>query len=312
MQWGQIKTLLILSFLILDIYLLVQFLEKQQQADLGVLEQNETTIEDKLKSENIKISKLPTKEYKETFISVAPKVLMVNELELLKKLPNQTNEVIQNKFIVTKYKKPITLPKEKSREKMNLLLENMVVNPEEYTFWEWDKEVNVLIYFQNKLDRPIYYNQNGLVLLFLDTNNEVVYSTQTSLGNYEQNEEKSNLINPMRAIEMLYESDKLVSDDVINSVEIGFHTRVPLDSGIQVFAPTWKIKVNDNKDYFVNAIEEFVFLSEHQLFLKEALLNTFEKVSLIKEDKLNKSDFLRDLSEKIELIERSEEDELTI
>ena len=35
MQWGQIKTLLILSFLILDVYLFVQFLEKKEQADLS-------------------------------------------------------------------------------------------------------------------------------------------------------------------------------------------------------------------------------------------------------------------------------------
>ena len=35
MQWGQIKVLFILSFLVLDIFLLNQFMEKQQASELG-------------------------------------------------------------------------------------------------------------------------------------------------------------------------------------------------------------------------------------------------------------------------------------
>lgn len=306
MQWGQIKTLLILSFLVLDIYLLVQFTGKQEQADLSVLEHTESTIEDQLAIENIKIPNLSNKKYKETFISVEPKLIINGELKSLKKLEKQDSEVIQNKLIVSKVKDSITVPKQSSRETMDNLLDGLTLFPEDYSFWEWNEDMNVLIYFQQKLDRPIYYNQNGLLLLFLNDKNEITYYTQTVLGEPKQNKDTGNLIPSMRAIETLYESDKLVSDDEVTSVEMGFHTRVPLDSGVQVFAPTWKVEVNEKANYFVNAIEEFIFSSEHQMFLKEALASIQEKAELIKDEKVNKKEFLKELKEKIDIIERSE------
>ena len=264
LQWGQIKTLLILSFLVLDIYLLVQFTEKQAQADLSVLEYTESTIEDQLKTENITIPKLSNKEYKETFISVEPKLIINEELKDLKNLEDQDSEVIQNKLIISKINKPLNVSKGSSKETMNNLLANLTLYPEDYLFWEWNEDTNVLVYFQQKLYRPIYYNQNGLLLLFLNDKNEVT------------------------------------------SVKMGFHTRVPLDSGVQVFAPTWNVEVNGESHYFVNAIEEFIFSSEHQIFLKEALINVQEKAELIKEEKLERKTFINELQEKINIIERSE------
>src|SRR5699024_5024482 len=157
----------LLSFLVLDIYLLVQFTEKQEQADLSVLEHTESTIEDQLEAENIKIPNLSTKQYKETFISVEPKLITNGELKKLEELKNQDSEVIQSKLIISKLDKPVKVPEKASKDTMNNLLEDLTLFPEEYSFWEQNEAGNILIYFQQKLDRPIYYNQNALLLLFL-------------------------------------------------------------------------------------------------------------------------------------------------
>lgn len=306
MQWGQIKTLLILSFLILDIYLLIQFTEKQQQADLSVLEHSESTIEEQLKDENIKVPALSNKEYKETFISVEPRLMLKEELEELSNLENQNNEVIQNKLIVSKLINPVSVPKEPSKAKMEDFIEDLTLFSDEYSFWEWDEKANIVVYFQNKLDRPIYYNQNGLLLLYLNDENEVAYYTQTVLGAHEKSNDNRKLITPIRAIETLYEAETFNSNDEINSVEIGFHTRVPLDSGVQVFAPTWNIEVNGQSHYFVNAIEEFIFSSQHQEFLKDTLINIEAKASLIKKEEIKKEEFIQELGRKNDFIERSE------
>ncbi len=305
MQWGQIKTLLILSFLVLDIYLLVQFTEKQEQADLSVLEHTESTIEDQLEGENIKVPNLSNKKYKETFISVEPKLIINGDFKSLEDLDNQDSEVIQSKLITSRIDDPIKVPEKSSKETMDNLLNDLTLFPEEYSFWEWNENVNVLVYFQQKLDRPIYYNQNGLLLLFLNDKNEITYYTQTVLGEHEQNKDTRDLIPSMRAIETLYDSDKFNSNDEITSVEMGFHTRVPLDSGVQVFAPTWKVEVNDKSRYFVNAIEEVIFASEHGKFLKEALMSIKEKAELITEKKVKKKEFLKELDKKIDMIEGS-------
>src|SRR5699024_9785030 len=119
-------------------------------------------------------------------------------------------------------------------------------------------------------------------------------------------------ITSMRAIETLYDSDKLESNDEITSVEMGFHTRVPLDSGVQVFAPTWEVEVNDESRYFVNAIEEVIFASEHEKFFKETLMNIKEtrknikeKVGLIENKKIYQEKLLEILDKKISLIDGS-------
>src|SRR5690625_8002227 len=89
---------------------------------------------------------------------------------------------------------------------------------------------------------------------------------------------------------------------------MGFHTRVPLDSGVQVFAPTWEVEVNDESRYFVNAIEEVIFASEHEKFFKETLMNIKEKVGLIENKKIDQEKLLEILDKKISLIDgRSEE-----
>lgn len=305
MQWDQIKTLLILSFLILNIYLLVQFTEKQEQADLSVLEHTESTIEDQLEAENIKIPNLSNKKYNETFISVAPKLIVNDELKKLKELKNQDNEVIQNRLIVSKIDEPIKVSERSNQENLNNLLDELVLFPDSYSLWEWNEQANMIVYFQEKIDRPIYYNQSGLVLFYLNEQNEITHYTQTVLGEDEENEDSRDLITSMRAIETLYDSDKLESNDEITSVEMGFHTRVPLDSGVQVFAPTWEVEVNEESRYFVNAIEEVVFASEHEKFFKETLMNIKEKVGLIENKKIDQEKLLEILDKKISLIDGS-------
>lgn len=305
MQWDQIKTLLILSFLILNIYLLVQFTEKQEQADLSVLEHTESTIEDQLEAENIKIPNLSNKKYNETFISVAPKLIVNDELKKLKELKNQDNEVIQNRLIVSKIDEPIKVSERSNQENLNNLLDELVLFPDSYSLWEWNEQANMIVYFQEKIDRPIYYNQSGLVLFYLNEQNEITHYTQTVLGEDEENEDSRDLITSMRAIETLYDSDKLESNDEITSVEMGFHTRVPLDSGVQVFAPTWEVEVNDESRYFVNAIEEVIFASEHEKFFKETLMNIKEKVGLIENKKIDQEKLLEILDKKISLIDGS-------
>src|SRR5690625_4888775 len=98
MNWEQIKTLLILSFLILNIYLFVQFLDKKEQAEIGVLEEHQSTIEDQLKAESITLPELPEEEYEETFISVKQELFQKDEIITLSK-----NTIAQKRFLINEY-----------------------------------------------------------------------------------------------------------------------------------------------------------------------------------------------------------------
>src|SRR5690625_7702747 len=98
------------------------------------------------------------------------------------------------------------------------------------------------------------------------------FYTQTMLGEEDARQDKSSLIKPIKAIELLYNANELRTGEEITKVDIGFHTRAPRPSGVQVFVPAWTVTVNDERDYFVNAIEGWVFYNYEVDFIDTVLI----------------------------------------
>lgn len=279
MQWGQIKTIFILTFLVLDVFLFIQFYERQKQADIPFLESRDSPIEDKLANDNIKIpEELPTAQEKEPFISVSQKMFTEEDLNQVAKKADLDIRVINQTFILSKLHEPLKLSDEASEEEILNAVTPMMLYPDQYEYWDWNKDLNILVFFQKKQERPIYFNQSGLVLFFLNDENEIVFFTQTMLGDERSRQDKKSLIQPMIAIETLYNTNELRFGEEITKVEIGFHSRVPLADGVQVFVPAWKITVNDERNYFVNAIEGFVFSSHENEFLEDIMTHDLERI----------------------------------
>lgn len=279
MHWGQIKSLLIVSFLVLDVYLLIQVLDKNDESDISVIEYQESSIEEQLLAESIKIPTLSDDEHEETYITVEPATFTDEDLQKAIQLKKQEPFLITENLLVSTMDEQVKVPESVNEFITDELLGTIIPNAEEYSFWKWDEQYNVLVYFQNKEERPIYYNQNGLVLLFVDEDDEVLYYTQTKLGETETLAEHKALIKPMNAIEVLYNANRLKTEDEVVSVNIGFHTRVPSESGIQVFAPVWKVTVNEEDDYFINAIEGLTISTKEDDFVEETIKYTLEKIN---------------------------------
>ncbi|HLR68751.1 two-component system regulatory protein YycI [Virgibacillus alimentarius] len=312
MQWSQIKTLFILCFLVLDVYLLFQFFDKQSQSNIGVLERQDSPIEEQLESEDIKINSLPEKVSDESFLSVKPKSFSTDDLKKVEGFKNQEPLSVDKNFIISEFEDPVPISPGDSEEKIEETVKKSIIYPKEYTFWDWNKDLNVLFFFQEKKERPIYFNQNGMVLVFLNDDNEMIYYTQTMLGDAEPRAEKKTLIKPIKAIETLYKANTLNAGDEITKVNIGFHTRVPLANGVQVFVPTWKVTVNEEKNYFVNAIEGFVFSSDENSFISDVLTEYVKGIRQLKGDQKVKGSILNQLEKKLEIIHRGEEDDVSV
>lgn len=279
MQWGQIKTIFILTFLVLNIFLFTQFLEKQKQDDIGILEQQDSPIEDKLANENITIpEELPEVQEKEPFISVAQKVFTEEDLNSIENGAQQETEIVNQTFVISKLNDPIKVPENATDQTIEELVENIIMSPEQYNFWDWNEDLNVLVFFQEKSERPIYFNQSGLVLLFLNDQDEISFFTQTMLGEEESRQDKRSLIDPMKAIETLFNANELRFGEEVTKVDIGLHSRVPLADGVQVFVPAWKVTVNNERNYFVNAIEGFVFSSNENKFIEDIIVHDLDRI----------------------------------
>lgn len=305
MQWSQIKTVFILGFLILNVYLLIQFLEKQDQEDLSLLDREESTIEEKLNHENITIKpNLSDEEEREPYLSFRQNNFNEDDISQLASFSNQRAAVINKNFIFSIFEKPVKIP-DGDLELIDGFVKNSIIYPDEYELWHWNKELNVLIFFQEENDRPIYFNQSGILLAFLNDDNELVYYTQTLLGESESRQDTMKLFKPLEAIEALYNANELRARDEITMVDIGFHTRVPSTDGVQVFVPAWKVTVNDERNYFVNAIEGFIFSSNEFNFLKESIEFNINRVQTMEEGDFKK-EALQLLNDELEAINRSE------
>ncbi|WP_174615192.1 two-component system regulatory protein YycI [Virgibacillus ihumii] len=307
MQWKQIKVLFILCFLVLDIYLLVMFFQKQQDAeDLGIAESLTSTVED-LEDENIKIeADLPQQQLEESFISVKQKNFTKEDEKVLDDKTNLEAVRIKDNLMIGRFEEPVSLQENGSDDVIAEQVKSFILSPESYTFWDWNKELNVLVFFQQKNDRPIYFNQSGIVLVFLNDENEMIFFTQTMLGEPQSPGDTNSLIKPKQAINVLFTNNMLVSGDVVTDVSIGFYTRYPLDSGVKVFAPTWAITVNEEENFYVTAIENRVFSSDEQQFLENAARSIFNKVRTTGEETELKEFVLNHINQKLTEVNRSE------
>src|SRR5699024_5752535 len=123
MQWSQIKTLFILCFLILDVYLIIQFFDKQEKNDLDVMEEQAASIEQQLKLEDIKLHELPNERMEQSYISVKQKDLSNLDLQEIPGSDNQRMVVAKNKLLVSKFEDPI--PVKKSDDVKEVVKENV-------------------------------------------------------------------------------------------------------------------------------------------------------------------------------------------
>ncbi|GGJ89771.1 hypothetical protein GCM10007063_10540 [Lentibacillus kapialis] len=299
MQWKQIKTLFILCFLILDVYLLLTFLNKQSEAEFALPDTSNSSFEEQLKSEDISISAdLPSGDFSASYLSLYSKKFTDEELTFFDDKENQQAEAIDEKLILSRFDNPVSIPEDADDNLIKEVVKNSILLSNNYRFGGWNKEMNVLVFFQQKNGYPIYYNQKGIVLVYLNDDNEMIFYTQTMLGNESPLEEKA-LVEPITAIQALFDGNRLENGDEITNVSMGLHTRIPLESGEQVFSPAWRITVNDEESFHVNAIENLIVSSNEQTFLLGAISSTIEKVQKLNKDNDMKGFVLSHLNEKL-------------
>ena len=311
MQWSQIKTLFILCFLVLNVYLTVQFINKQDEADIGELDNQEAPFKDRLESEKISIGDIETDIVEASYLKASQKTFTKKEKRELSSLKNQHATVINHNFILSQFDDPIPISDQMKKEDLYQALASYTLFPDDYVYWGWNQEKNVLVFFQQENDRPVYFNQHGLLLVYLNEDNEMVFYTQTMLDDPEPQGDKKTLNEPIQAVETLYKRNHLYPEDDVKSVEMGYYTRI-LSEGVQVFAPTWKVSVQNGepentRTYFVNAIEGLVLDSKDFDFLETAIEENIRKVSAMDSDSKVKEKVLTHLKQMIDESNRSED-----
>ncbi|GAB2537293.1 two-component system regulatory protein YycI [Gracilibacillus alcaliphilus] len=264
MQWGQIKTLFILCFLILDIFLLHHFINNPK-TDYEYTE--EFPREDDVRNNVNGLSNLPENPpAQEAMLYAERRELSAADLEEIAALPEQSSIVIEGNMIVSMFNDPLDLDLEENPE----AVASYIWSFSEYEYFGKNEETNTHIFFQT-IERPIYFNYSAVILVQENGQGELVNYLQTSLIKAEEQPEEEEINQPFDELSGLYFSGSYISsgDEITSEVQLGYHNLLPLPNGVQVLAPTWEFEINEKDYFYVNAIESHVTTRNTSEFIEE-------------------------------------------
>jgi regulatory protein YycI of two-component signal transduction system YycFG len=250
MDWSKIKTIFILTFLILDVYLLFQFMKVRDANKYEVI--SEASFEEKLKTYEIEYVDLPKDPIKAQYISAKPKVFTKEDAD---KLKGQTFVLKgTGTTLFATLEKPLPLSTKFEPAELSTFFKDSVLFGDDYQFGEKSEKDKTITYFQQTSNSPLFKNVSGMITFKLDADNQIVSYEQTFLEDMEKEPTKEEILPPLKAIETLHQKGMLKSKSKITKVELGYSTLIQLAAS-QVLAPTWRFEVNGKESLFVNAFE---------------------------------------------------------
>ncbi len=257
MDWNKSKTIFIIVFSIVNVFLYSLYLNKLTDAQ-NVQVMGKTPIEELLKMDNVTYDELPP--YKNDPFYLSAKSMTFTD-EQIDELENQKAKVLDEKSLQSILDDPVSVLNVKGGFDFTEILSKYVLNGSEYELWEVDEGGKKAILFQKVKDNPIYFSRNAMLTLHWNEEGEVTNYEQSMLGEFGTFNRKKNLLSPIEAIGNLYSRGYLKQDSKVKYMTLGYSTHVQV-SETQVFAPTWHIRVElkggETEDYFINAIEGII------------------------------------------------------
>ncbi|MCY9420530.1 two-component system regulatory protein YycI [Bacillus paralicheniformis] len=255
MDWNRTKTIFIIVFLILDIFLAFQYFDKRSNNQFPILEKS--TLQEDMKADHISYGNLSKETSKGSSISAQKRVFKQSEIKSLKgqKPKALMNTAKENALteIEMEFETPIALPKADMETKAREIVNEEIIDGNKYKLWKVDKSGKQIVFFQTYNGNYIFQDRQnddntemGEVVLYLNNKNEVVSYKQSMLQDIKEVKTES-LISAVGAVEALYYPDYLKKYSKIKSAELGYFTQYPLASA-QIFVPVWRIEVERKTD----------------------------------------------------------------
>ncbi|WKA54798.1 two-component system regulatory protein YycI [Planococcus shixiaomingii] len=259
MDWSKTKTIFIIVFSILNVFLYSLYLDRYTEAEkVEILGNESSSTEEKLKDDGISYGKLPEMVEPQPYINAKMKKFGSNEL------PNGDGQerVIGEHLLRVDFAKPKPLGEEISAEALTAFVEENAYQGKEYVFWEIVGAENKAVFFQKVNDKTLYYSDNGQVMVYWNDKGQVTYFEQKIYEDVGLGEQPKQLIPPIQAIYTLYQRGILPANTTIDFAEIGYSVYVQVSENDRMFLPTWRISATladgTKEEYFINAVNNGV------------------------------------------------------
>lgn len=258
MDWNKTKSIFIIVFSILNIFLYYLYLDRYtESANVPVL--TESSVDDRLKGDNISYSEdLPEKVEDEPYISGTRKIFTKEDA------PGKDIKISikEDNLLSVNFNEPKPLPEGDAKETLEDFLEEDVYKGEEYILWEINEEEKKAVFSQVVNGKTLFHSDSGQITLYWNEDGDIIRYEQTIFEDLVQNAQEKKLISAKRAIETLYQKSALQQNTFVESADLGYSVYVAVSDNTRMFLPTWRIQATledgSKEEYFVNAVKDGV------------------------------------------------------
>ncbi|ARF14316.1 hypothetical protein CSV80_09525 [Sporosarcina sp. P12(2017)] len=254
MDWNRTKTIFIIVFSILNVFLYWLYLDRQMGVgNMQIL--GKASVEETLALENITYEPIPFNKKDVSYLSAH---IATFSNEKLDELSDQSFVLIEQSRLLSHMKKAVKVIDGKDEYNFDEFLKKYVLNGEDYVLWDVDEDEQSAVFFQRVKNETIFYSSNAMLILHWNEDGEVTHYEQSMLDEFLSFNHKKDLLSQDDAVSSLVTRGYLKSGSTVMQVKSGYSTLVQLTE-TQVFAPTWnvQVKLKDGtiEHYFINAIE---------------------------------------------------------
>lgn len=245
MDYRRIQIILIVTFSLLNIYLLTVFLEKNEEFNFG---DPSTTVnlEEGLRNDNITSPELSRKNEDVVVIKTD------KNTELREKSPSLKNQTtrMENTLLFSVLSKPIELDFEtvnipladRLAPLQDFINSGNVLNGHKYQFLSYQAMNQQIVYVQYTADGlPIADGTASLVFHF-NSDHEVISYEQTYVGDTEPQGRTRKVISEQAAIESLYLNNQIPGDSSIKLLTLSYYQTLSLKD-MNIYSPMWYVEI---------------------------------------------------------------------
>lgn len=258
MDWSRAKTIFILSFLVLDIFLILQIIDQKSASTYDYL--SDVPVEEQMAADQITLPELPQGPEEEFYIEANVRDFSMENLANPAKNGQLSEESHELQITLDS---PYELGENWHISDVDRFVKNFIDSGSEYRYWDYDKTKNTITYFQQYNGKLFYNNRDARIVLQLNEDHEIVSYSQTMLEDITEIKNQA-ILSALDAVLILYKNRLLERNDEVIDVELGYYTLVPLKSS-QILAPTWRISIAGKDDFFINAVEGHIINEETQI-----------------------------------------------
>lgn len=271
MEWNKTKTIFILAFLVLDIFLGFQYFEKRSTDHFAIIEKTDTLEE--MKADGIKYGNLSDEAKMGYRITAEKKQYTKKDVDSLadqktKSTFPKTEKDDPVTLLEMTFNKPVALPKKDMKTAATNLVSQRLLDGKNYKLWSIDEETGEIVFFQTYKGKYIF--QEGLddtdtigkITLDVNDHNEVVSYRQSMVTSINE-VRKETLVPALETVKDLYTQNMLSQNTTVKKVELGYYTQYP-GASTQVMVPVWRVEIEGvatgskkktEEEYMINAID---------------------------------------------------------